>query len=487
MAALGAVLVALALALTGLPGATAAAPLAAGASSNTVWAYGVEKNVSLTVTTNQTTYAVGGYFADHVLLNQTNTSNSTFMLELVRTEGFAYTAEFCRPSCSTNAVEAIVIHDWAWEQDVGFANFTRNGSVYENGSAVPALALVNASARTQSNLTESANFTVHTPLRNVRGNASVEVAISSTSSVSFSPALGLVPTSLAPGAAWNATSTFSAHGAVSGSITHARTNSQGLSISGRTRWNPAVDASGTVRVAGRDQGHIQLSGGAATHVLGLSISGPFAAGEGILFVPAGADLFGSGAAAYSGYSAGSSSAATASVDWNSGASGHVGLMASSTAFAPAPDGASLVGGSPATIAGVAPPVSLTGAASSPSGGAVVQAEPESPAAASSGSTCIVQGSCAPQPNPSLAVPGGASGLLTPLLRAAVAGAVIVGLAGLLAGLIVRRRQVPKPPTDTPAFPPRAGSAAAGLPSRPGTPDPGSVDPTPEEDPLGPLW
>ncbi len=484
-AIVGGLLLAVALlAVPGLPGASAQAAATAGPAPGAPWAYGVSENVSLTVSTNATTYSVAGYFAYHVILSEKNTSNSTFQLELQRTEGFAFTATYCRPSCTTTAVEAIVIHDRAWESEVGFANLTRNGSVMVNGSAVPALALVNTSTRTDSNVTETANYTLHTALRNLRGTDSVEFAGSSTSTVAFSPALGLVPETLSPGLMWNATSTLSAQGSASGSITHNRTSTPGGSLSGRTTWNPSISETGVVRVIGRDLGRIVLRGGVSAPVLALSVVGPFVAGEGILFVPSAADLFGSGAAAYSGVAAGTSTASTLTMDWNQGGVGADGLLATSAAFVPAPNGASLVGGDPATLAG-SPPVTALAAASS--GGAVVQAEPESVAQASSGSACILAGSCSPQPNPSLAAPS-ASGPAAALVRAAVAGAVIVGLAGLLAGLVVvRRRRVPPPPAEAPAFAPPVGTPSTHEPERLVAPGTGPTAPSPEEDPLGPVW
>ncbi|MGI0150591.1 MAG: hypothetical protein ACREC5_01475 [Thermoplasmata archaeon] len=473
------------LALSALAGTAAAgAPAASGGTAEQTWAYGAQQNYSVNVGTNSTGYFVAGYFAYQVVLTQKNTSNSTFELELHRSVGFAYTGQYCLPACRTNARVAISIEDRAGEEDVGFANFTRNGTAFENGSAVPALALVNASAQTETNLTEVADWALHAAHRNLTGNLSVEVAIGSQSSVQFTPALGLIPQNLTPGARWNTTSAFDAQGSVNGSVTQSRENSQGLDLTGRTTWSPAMSRSGTVQVHGRDLGMINLHGGATVPVLGLAVGGPFSAWEGILFVPSIADLFGPGASAYSGVSAGTVGAATSTVDWAPGDSGPAGPLASSTALDPAPDGTSLVGGDPATIAGSTS--GATGlAAPSSAGGTTIQAEPKSVGRASKGSGCISQDNCASVPSPGLAAP--APGFRAPaghffgILLTAV---VVVGLAGLLAGLEVRRRRsVPAPPTATPF----ASSPAAPIPPGPARPGPGSGESAPEDDPLGTLW
>jgi hypothetical protein len=472
------VLLAALLVTPALAGAAAPGGTKLGASgSGTLWAYGVEKNMSLSVEVNHTTYAVTGWLAYHVILTQTNTSSSLFMLEANRTIGFAYSAVYCEPTCGSGAKVSINITVSAWEHDTGFANFTRTGTVYEGGMSTPALGLVNSSVETASNLTESVQYSVHTLLRTGSGWQALYVALASHATVTFSPPLGLIPLNVTAGAAWNSSSAYHLEGAGSGAVSYNRFASNGTLHHTSFSWSPSITNSGVVDLEGRDLGNLTLASGQTTPVLTLAVTGPFEPREGIIWVPASADLFGAGRSAFQSQSTDSVGVSTSMVDWSPDLRGHAGLLASATGFNPSPDASDAVGQSPSTLTsagtfGVGPAVGEQV-------GSSVQAQPETVPQAQAGDQCILSSSCA-----STSPPNSVGGPLHRFGGLILIGAIVV-VAVLVAAVVVSRRAPPKLPassrptypasaTPAPSMPPSAGTG--GVPSRPA-----------EEDSLAHLW
>jgi hypothetical protein len=460
-----------------LPTGAVASPVLS-AAPNTSWAYGGGTNVSLEVTTNHTTYAVRGWFAYHVILTQTNTSSSNFTLQVDRTLGFSYvaTGTYCPTSCLSGHITANITVR-AREHDVGFANFTRSGSVRADGVPVPAIALVNSSLSTDERYFESANYTATFPLRTYSSQSNLSVSVSTATFVALAPALGLVPLNLTTGESWSSQSEFTAQCSAVGAVSYHHTMWNGTTVSGGSTFEPTLNGSGTVGVSGTDAGTVVLRDGSHVPVIALAMEGPFAPREGFLLVPSGSDLFGDGMGAFRGDAAGTAASATETVDWAPGAAGpHAGFLASASDLMPQPDGPAQSGMHPST--GILPAATPSAA---PGSGVAVQAQPETVPAAQAGSQCILSGgssACIPGSGTSSpSGPGPHGGLLGDLI---VVGAVVV-LGALLAGLVVARRRVPPPPPSaSPPYPPagtRPSAPRAGISTEPGT----------EPDPLGHLW
>lgn len=475
------------------PTTPAVAAPAAG-SSVTLWAYGAEENISFSVVTNHTTYSVVGWTGYHVILTQTNTSNSTYMLELNRTFGVQLNTTYCSPSCGTSAKVSFYDRVKAWETDIGFANFTRAGTVYENGSPVAALALQNASERSAANVTEAAGFAVSIGLAHFSGSMLLFVALATQASVAFTPALGLIPNNVTAGTSWNSTSQYTVQGSALGHLSATRTftgrNGTSFTQNSSASLHPSVNSSGTVSLNGRDFGTITLKNGVSTPVIGLSVLGPFEPREGLIFLPSGADLFGQGDQMYSADAGGTVGAATSFVDWAPGVRGHLGLEASETGFGDVPRADAMMGGDPSTFAGDATGTGMTPMVGSLAAGSgpEVQAQPESVPQAQAGSQCILGGSCLTSSGPG--TPGSGPAPASHLLGTVFIVGVVVVLAGLLAGLIATRRSPPRPPASAePAYPrgnvaPMQTTPNPPAPARPAGPSGG---PDAEPDPLGHLW
>jgi hypothetical protein len=445
---------------------TAAGSSTAAAGSVVLWAYGNQGSSSSTGIHNGTYEARNTYFGWHVVLTQTNLSATTFQLELVRTMGFTVYASFCNPDCSRPLANANLTVR-AWEQSVGFANFTTNGSVDLNGSVVPALALVNDHASTSGNVTETLSGTIHRIL-GMPSSASGYVSVhdAATVSVTLSPALGLIPTHLAPGESWSSASRFVASGSWQGGYVALRTGFNGTPVDNSQSFAGSAAGSGNVTLLGEYAGNVQLDDGSMTSVVHLALTGPFDDREGILLVPAGADLFGGPAHDWSGLQASQETADTTALDLTLHGLNHFGLLASSTGYS----GAASNPNQPGTGPSVTP-------AGSPSG-VQLQGQPESVAQAQWSSNCLVGGGCA-------AVP--------PTVRGIGGGLFVVGalaVAILAAALLVAARRRPVKPSK--ARPPRRlPPGAAGSPGPAVGPSAGGAasrsEPDDVADPLGRLW
>ncbi|MCI4363487.1 MAG: hypothetical protein L3K13_04195 [Thermoplasmata archaeon] len=466
-----ALLVAL-LAAPGFSGVAIAAPAHPASGGNTTqWAYGAQENLSFTVTGNRSTYTVTASFGYDVVFTRTNTSNSTYELESQRTMGFNFTASFCEPSCTAIPSIAATVSAKAYEQETGFANLTKHGTVYENGSAVHALALEDASSQVRAALTESTMLTVTTVNRTLTSSVHFGANLSDVAQVVFTPALGLLPYSPppTPGTAWNATSAYSATGAASGAWSFSKTGSLGSPTSASGSISGSDNSSGTISVSGNDLGRITLHDGRTLPVIMLTVRGPFSVREGTIWIPSSGDLWSDTQGRLQGFALASIGASTDRLDLDVDAHGDLHLGASATGFRPTPNDAQV--GAPTGVA----VASQVGPGPTPAG-QEVQAQPESVPQAQSASNCLVNG-CSP---------GGAAPGMTHL-GLLVAVAAVVGVAALLAALVVSRRRAPKPPMGpvasyppaaarpaVPAPPPRNGTAHA--PANSG-----------EADPLGNLY
>jgi hypothetical protein len=400
---------ALALPASATPVAVAGAP-----SPATQWAYGAEKWVNVTITLPNASYSAQAFFGWHVVFSATNTSNSTVELEVQRAMLATYHATLCAPNCTHPTVQGNLSVK-GWEKNAAFVNLSTNAVVYENGTAAPALGILNASAQTGGNLTESMALTTTTIAGTHTASASLAVSGHAEASIAFAPALGLVPWNLSKGLTWNATSSFTAQGACSIGYSWARTTFSGGHLNGTASPSGSVNATGTVAIWGRDLGSITLDNGRTVPVIGLLVEGPFDAIDGVILVPHDFDLFGGGTHAYGHVALGSESIATSNLDISVDVLHHRAIFAAA-ATTDGPKDASLMNG----VSGI----SGTGPAAAPTGPAPsqFQAQPESVPVAQHASSCLV-GTCA---SPA-AVGASALGfaLVIGLVIAAVVGTVSV--------------------------------------------------------------
>ncbi|MCI4319268.1 MAG: hypothetical protein L3K23_03935 [Thermoplasmata archaeon] len=449
----------------------AAGPLSPPSTSNgtVLWAYGAQGGSNVSGVHNGTMESRSVYFGWHVILTQTNLSAATFELEIVRTMGFTVYATFCNPNCAHPILYANLSVK-AWERSVGFANFTTTGSVELNGSAVPALAIVDDHASVNGNVTESLTGTVHR-LIGSSSTASGYTAVhdAATVSVAFSPALGLIPTNLSPHQTWSSTSHYVATGSWLGGYLVARTGFNGTPVGGQRLFSGSANGSGNLSVQGAYAGSEQLNDGALTSAVHLSITGPFDLREGILLVPLGADLFGGAGHDWSGAESSAETADTSALDLALHGVGHFGLLATATGYAGAVANPNQPGSTPSVTPSAAP------------SGVQLQGQPESVQSAQQNSDCLVTSTCPGSGPPSALGRGTLGGLV-------VASLLTAAVVGLVLTIAARRRPV-RPPKrrSAPGYP--AGAAgptpAAQATSAEAAP---AVAETPDAaDPLDHLW
>jgi hypothetical protein len=194
---------------------------------------------------------------------------------------------------------------YAFEMATGYTNIS-NGTVDQlNSSAgptgpIPALAISNASSSFELNV--SGSFSVSESLggQSISGTIGFLVGSSASSSIQFSPALGIVPTHPATGQVWNDTSAYTAQGNWKGG--YLLTDS-GITLND-TWAQGSVTPSGNLTVNGTDLGPVTLWDNYSTpHTQSTAdeisldfLSGNFSATDGWLLFPtqvvSGIGLFG---------------------------------------------------------------------------------------------------------------------------------------------------------------------------------------------------
>src|SRR5271155_4892871 len=145
------------LVLPGLVSTASASPVPLGSSSSQQWAYGAQKWVNESFVTSNGTYASEAYFGWQVIFTATNTSSTAVQLEAQRTMGGSFSAQFCSPTCASATAQG-TLSIAGHETDTGFANLTTGASVDENGSAVPAVGLLNTHSQSNGNISEALKY-----------------------------------------------------------------------------------------------------------------------------------------------------------------------------------------------------------------------------------------------------------------------------------------------------------------------------------------
>ena len=248
--------------------------------SDTQWAYGGQGWSNWTFTFGNVTMTYNSSFGWTVVF--TVVSNSTTgitMLEEQRTVGITVWSNVTKP----NLTVAYYYH--AFEMDGAFANITNQSTVYVNGTAVPALGILNASVAACSAIHQTLAVANQTVTR----TASLNVTGIAQASVSFAPSLGLVPLNMTGVYMWNSTSTASA--AASWNVSYNYTKLDGKSGSGSI----AGSLSGTSQVylfGTRCWAHHLFSDHKSRLGVILGLRGPFSVYDGFIFLPRSFDFFG---------------------------------------------------------------------------------------------------------------------------------------------------------------------------------------------------
>jgi hypothetical protein len=461
-------------------GSAVAAP--AGGTPQTLWAYGYVKSVSVgpLVTSDGWIYQGDATVGYSVILNQINTSSTTFELSVERTMGVLFFVEFCRPSCSSPTSFANLSYH-AWEVTDSWANFTTQGAVTENGASVSALALLNTSSTVDANVTESTHSAL--PSSDVGGlgglvdrSKYLSAEVSSASNVTFATPLGLFPLSLTGAQSWTSTSAFSALGRANYSYYYHLAGPLAPKTVGPVsgQLTGSISHSGNVTVVGSySPKDTVVFDGVTYPALELIITGPFSVREGFILIPTSVDLFGASSEPWATVENGTGTVTMSYLDAKASAGGHVGIAASSWLYS-----LSATNSADTTLTADSGLIPASGSATNSVAATSVQGTPETVAAAQSSQPCLTTGVGCPGASSSSSV----RGLFVEVAGAAVVVAVVALIAILL---IAERRRVPPPVyPNANLYPP---GPVAGAPQRP-TIRPGETPPPPaEEDPLDHLW
>jgi hypothetical protein len=453
-----------------------AAPVATAETSQTLWAYGFVKSVSLGPLQTSDGWAIDGkaVIGYSVILNQTNTSATTFELNVHRTMGVMISVEFCKPECGIPRSYAN-LSTRAWEVSDTRANFTTQGSVEESSGPVAAIALVNATSSVEANLTES----THSELPSMAGgmldrSKYLSASVSAAASVHFTPSLGLLPANLGSGQGWTASSAFQSTGISNYSYYYVSRAPLANVTVGPVHGSASVTPQGAVNVAGSYSPQNTVSFGSDSYpAISLTVAGPFTVREGFILIPSTSDLFGPSRGPWAVNQTGATTVQMAHLDAKPYAHGHFGLGASSWVYAASTANPAESLATSSAIAEVSPGVG----AMNPLSTTTIQGAPETVSQAQSDQQCLTSGLGCPAPSSTTPRP----------LLGALGVVVVVGVVAALIALVLvaERRRVP-PPTYPNAnlYPPGVTAGVSYRPAR----RPGEAPPPPaEEDPLDHLW
>lgn len=282
-------------ALSGAAGATSIAP-AATSSSTSPWSYGGQGWSNQTVQFGNATMSWHSMFGWTVTFNVTQTSPGNWTVKEVRTLGVTFNIT------ANNSVSSYRYQYHAQEIDTAFANITNSSVVYSDGTAVPALGVVNASASMNGLMEQS----ISSDIRGHARSGFLNVTGEGNAQTSFTPSLGLIPLNLTGISSWN--SSAMAHPSAAWSIdwTWDEQGFNGTVGSGSGSNNGSLNANATVTVRGLrlTQGPPFTAAKGRTGIV-LILSGPFDLYDGYLLIPHAFDLFGGGAHGYANQQFGS--------------------------------------------------------------------------------------------------------------------------------------------------------------------------------------
>jgi hypothetical protein len=454
----------------GLAGATLAPTLSA---TQSTWAYGAVKTVDFQgLSASGWQYSGNATYGYSVILNQTNTSATSFELTVNRTMGALFQVHYCSPNCKSPKYFGNV-SDHVFETIQATANFTSAGTVDENGASVAAFALNNSQSHLRANVTESeSSFLPGLLGLGATRSHYLGANVVASSKVEFTPGLGILPAALSNAQSWNSSAAFTAQADASYAYFVSTVGPLRSVQIGPVTGNYSVPTSGIVSLFGSySPANSTVLGGIAYSEVTLRIVGPFAVREGFLLVPSSADLFAGGSSQPWGAQNGSASATMGFLDVRPNVGGHFGIGASQWVY-----GSSTLGPDSGLMGpGGAPELSTFAQPSTDAAPTTtVQGEPESVAGAQGQEGCLLAGSGCPS------VTGPATSGLHQIVGLLAVGVLVIVVVSVVV-LVVERRRMPPP-----AYP-NAGLYPPG-PVRPGARASPTSPPEPaEEDPLRNLW
>ncbi len=304
-------------------------------------------------------------------------------------QGTQYTATLCAPSCASPELEANISVFTAF-REVGFANLTPQASVLRDGKSVPAWGLMNSRTFLFENTTRLLQWQGEGPFSGRSGFQYSSVAVTSQVSVSFAPALGLVPVSISRGQTWSANVSYTSLGSWS-ALFHAETPRQGEVTS---RWYGDLNGSGNLSALGAASGPPALAPRLGAQAISLRLTGPWEIWNGLFVVPQAGSIYAPVPQPWYHGGLGPAQALNTVVDWSARVAhlGYVGTRTNYTATNLTVPGVD-ASGNP----GPGPP----GPSPGELGPASVQAAPLSPGAAEGYMGTLLK---APAPSPALPVP-----------------------------------------------------------------------------------
>ena len=272
------------------------APLASARPSNAVgtgsgapeqWAYGTETWSNTTSYTSTYSYTSSWFYATEVVTTATNTSSSTVEVQGAWTWAYTYVDLYCVPNCSApSTMYNLTLSEWGNEYT--FANTTSMATVYENGTPTAAFGLSNVSYLGASNYSEQ-----YVDLDNgstVYRGVAFDGANSSYS-ISFAPALGLIPWSPSPQRPWNASAaTWS--GAIDQSSYLYSYEGYGEHSLSRGNAYSEYSLPSNESLMGQDIGNSTLANGQNGTGILLAYQGPYDVAYGLFYAPQSSELFG---------------------------------------------------------------------------------------------------------------------------------------------------------------------------------------------------
>ena len=280
-------------------GAASAAPIATATSNPaTQWNYGGEGWSNGSVQFGNATIEWSAMFGWTVAVTVTETSAGNWTVEEVRTVGTTLTVT------ATTPVHTITYQGHDQEVDTAFANITNDSVVYVNGSAVPAIGIVNASAHfnglSEQSVSETTNGHSRSGYLNVTRNGNL--------ATSFSPALGLIPQNLSNVHQWNSTATATSSASWTIAWTWGEQGYNGTTRSGSGSATGNLSGSATVSLTGYKVDIVRpWSDGKVRVGIVLIVQGPFDIYDAYVLVPHAFDAFGTATQPYGGLSFGASS------------------------------------------------------------------------------------------------------------------------------------------------------------------------------------
>jgi uncharacterized membrane protein YgcG len=299
-AARGLVLVALGLLL--LPASSAGATVSPLGQPPQIWSAGGQGSGNWSYPSSEANFSGVASWSWNETITATNTSTNVTQLESEFVATYTSTSTFCYPNCTaptylTNYTTAVGTARTA------FLNLTTNASVYENGSASPALGALNASVAVVRTIGSSFTCQAHMVRwwwgcgwgNGSSSNRSFATSVNgselSTASVAFTPALGLIPWNATANLTWNSTSAFVAAGGWNDSFYFQSNSSSGAARSAWWNWSGAVNRSGNEAAHGRDLGNVTGPNNSTVQGIRLCVGGRFDFASDLFPTVIGSDLF----------------------------------------------------------------------------------------------------------------------------------------------------------------------------------------------------